>query len=143
MGNALKFESLSQIADSIISSNKKVHLLYAYNATGKTRLSMELKNKVNEVDSNENVIKHILYFNSFTEDLFTWDNDLENDEDRYLIYDKRTYFGNFLEEQQLFNRSVENFQKYVGKTIEIEFTDIVRQLKMSLEMFNTIIRVIQ
>ena len=125
MGNALKFESLSQIADSIIASNKKVHLLYAYNATGKTRLSMELKNKVNEVDSNENVIKHILYFNSFTEDLFTWDNDLENDEDRYLIYDKRTYFGNFLEEQQLFNRSVENFQKYVGKTIEIEFTDIV------------------
>ncbi|HFH9947201.1 TPA: anticodon nuclease [Streptococcus suis] len=129
MGNALKFESLSQIADSIISSNKKVHLLYAYNATGKTRLSMELKNKVNEVDSNENVIKHILYFNSFTEDLFTWDNDLEKDEDRYLIYDKRTYFGNFLEEQQLFNRAVENFQKYVGKTIEIEFTDIVETVK--------------
>lgn len=128
MGNALKFESLSQIADSIIASNKKVHLLYAYNATGKTRLSMELKNKVNEVDSNENVIKHILYFNSFTEDLFTWDNDLENDENRYLIYDKRTYFGNFLEEQ-LFNRSVENFQKYVGKTIEIEFTDIVETVK--------------
>ena len=129
MGNTLKFESLSQIADSIISSNKKVHLLYAYNATGKTRLSMELKNKVNEVDSNENVIKHILYFNSFTEDLFTWDNDLENDEDRYLIYDKRTYIGKFLEEQQLFNRSVENFQKYVGKTIEIEFTDIVETVK--------------
>lgn len=129
MGNALKFESLSQIADSIISSNKKVHLLYAYNATGKTRLSMELKNKVNEVDSNENVIKHILYFNSFTEDLFTWDNDLEKDEDRYLIYDKRTYFGNFLEEQQLFDRAVENFQKYVGKTIEIEFTDIVETVK--------------
>ncbi|MDY3823803.1 anticodon nuclease [Streptococcus sp.] len=129
MGNVLKFESLSQIADSIIASDKKVHLLYAYNATGKTRLSMELKNKVNEVDSNENVIKHILYFNSFTEDLFTWDNDLENDEDRYLIYDKRTYFGNFLEEQQLFNRSVENFQKYVGKTIEIEFTDIVETVK--------------
>ncbi|MCI5870565.1 MAG: anticodon nuclease [Streptococcus sp.] len=129
MGNVLKFESLSQIADSIIASDKKVHLLYAYNATGKTRLSMELKNKVNEVDSNENVIKHILYFNSFTEDLFTWDNDLENDEDRYLIYDKRTYFGNFLEEQQLFNRSVENFQKYVSKTIEIEFTDIVETVK--------------
>ncbi|HFI0150310.1 TPA: anticodon nuclease [Streptococcus suis] len=129
MGNALKFESLSQIADSIISSNKKVHLLYAYNATGKTRLSMELKNKVNEVDSNENVIKRILYFNSFTEDLFTWDNDLEKDEDRYLIYDKRTYFGNFLEEQQLFDRAVENFQKYVGKTIEIEFTDIVETVK--------------
>ena len=102
MGNDIKFENLEQISDNIISSNKKVHLLYAYNATGKTRLSMELKNKVNETDSDGNSIKHILYFNSYTEDLFTWDNDLENDEDRYLIYDKRTYFGNFLEEQQLF-----------------------------------------
>lgn len=116
MGNDIKFENLEQISDNIISSNKKVHLLYAYNATGKTRLSMELKNKVNETDSDGNSIKHILYFNSYTEDLFTWDNDLENDEDRYLIYDKRTYFGNFLEEQQLFERAVENFQKYVGRS---------------------------
>ncbi|HEK9678124.1 TPA: anticodon nuclease, partial [Streptococcus equi subsp. equi] len=51
MGNDIKFENLEQISDNIISSNKKVHLLYAYNATGKTRLSMELKNKVNETDS--------------------------------------------------------------------------------------------
>jgi hypothetical protein len=77
MGNDIKFENLEQISDNIISSNKKVHLLYAYNATGKTRLSMELKNKVNETDSDGNSIKHILYFNSYTEDLFTWDNDLE------------------------------------------------------------------
>lgn len=129
MGNDIKFENLEQISDNIISSNKKVHLLYAYNATGKTRLSMELKNKVNETDSDGNSIKHILYFNSYTEDLFTWDNDLENDEDRYLIYDKRTYFGNFLEEQQLFERAVENFQKYVGRSIDIEFQDVIETVK--------------
>ena len=129
MGNDIKFENLEQISDNIISSNNKVHLLYAYNATGKTRLSMELKNKVNETDSDGNSIKHILYFNSYTEDLFTWDNDLENDEDRYLIYDKRTYFGNFLEEQQLFERAVENFQKYVGRSIDIEFQDVIETVK--------------
>ncbi|HEL1388416.1 TPA: AAA family ATPase, partial [Streptococcus equi subsp. equi] len=129
MGNDIKFENLEQISDNIISSNKKVHLLYAYNATGKTRLSMELKNKVNETDSDGNSIKHILYFNSYTEDLFTWDNDLENDEDRYLIYDKRTYFGNFLEEQQLFERAVDNFQKYVGRSIDIEFQDVIETVK--------------
>ncbi|MGT2926570.1 anticodon nuclease [Streptococcus cuniculipharyngis] len=129
MGNDIKFENLEQISDTIISSDKKVHLLYAYNATGKTRLSMELKNKVNETDSNGNSIKRILYFNSYTEDLFTWDNDLENDEDRYLIYDKRTYFGNFLEEQQLFERAVENFQKYVGRIIDVEFQDIIETVK--------------
>lgn len=129
MGNDIKFENLEQISDNIISSNNKVHLLYAYNATGKTRLSMELKNKVNETDSDGNSIKHILYFNSYTEDLFTWNNDLENDEDRYLIYDKRTYFGNFLEEQQLFERAVENFQKYVGRSIDIEFQDVIETVK--------------
>ncbi|MFU2164827.1 anticodon nuclease [Streptococcus pluranimalium] len=129
MGNDIKFESLAQISDNIISSNKKVHLLYAYNATGKTRLSMELKNKVNETDSDGNRIKHLLYFNSYTEDLFTWDNDLENDEDRYLIYDKKTYFGNFLEAQQLFERAVENFQKYVGRSIDVEFQDIIETVK--------------
>lgn len=129
MGNDIKFENLAQISDNIISSNKKVHLLYAYNATGKTRLSMEFKNKVNEIDSDGNSIKHLLYFNSYTEDLFTWNNDLENDEDRYLIYDKRTYFGNFLEEQQLFERAVENFQKYVGRSIDVEFQDIIETVK--------------
>ena len=54
---------------------------------------------------------------------------LENDEDRYLIYDKRTYFGNFLEEQQLFERAVENFQKYVGRSIDIEFQDVIETVK--------------
>lgn len=61
--------------------------------------------------------------------IFLRDNDLENDEDRYLIYDKRTYFGNFLEEQQLFERAVENFQKYVGRFIDIEFQDVIETVK--------------
>jgi hypothetical protein len=49
----------------------KLVLLYAYNGTGKTRLSTEFKNlgkKGNQRDT--------LYFNAFTEDLFQWDNDL-------------------------------------------------------------------
>lgn len=124
MAEDLKFESLSGIADYIISSKKNLHLLYAFNATGKTRLSMELKDKVNEIDAEDNVIKHILYFNSFTEDLFTWENDLENDEDRFLKYDKRTYFGKFLEDQQQFDQVIENFQGYVGKAIVPEFEDV-------------------
>lgn len=124
MSEDLKFENLSDIADYIISSNKNLHLIYAYNATGKTRLSMELKDKVNEIDEEENSIKHILYFNAFTEDLFTWNNDLENDEDRFLKYDKRTFFGQFLETQQQFDQVIENFQRYVGKNIIPEFEDI-------------------
>ena len=43
---------------------------------GKTRLSMEFKNRGRDTETNT---RDTLYFNAFTEDLFYWDNDLEND----------------------------------------------------------------
>ena len=122
------FNTLEEIADELISSNKKVHLIYAFNATGKTRLSMILKDKLNVSENDEeSEIKKILYFNAFTEDLFTWENDLENDENRYLKYDKRTYLGNFLENQQQFNQVIITFQKFVGDLIVPIFEDIEEQ----------------
>ena len=122
------FNTLEDVADELISSTKKVHLIYAFNATGKTRLSMILKDKLNVSENDEeSEIKKILYFNAFTEDLFTWENDLENDENRYLKYDKRTYFGNFLENQQQFDRVIITFQKYVGDLIVPIFEDIEEQ----------------
>lgn len=122
------FDTLEDVADELISSDKKVHLIYAFNATGKTRLSTILKDKLNISENNEeSKVKKILYFNAFTEDLFTWENDLENDEDRYLKYDKRTYFGNFLENQQQFNQVIITFQKFVGDLIVPIFEDIEEQ----------------
>lgn len=122
------FNTLEEIADELISSNKKVHLIYAFNATGKTRLSMILKDKLNVSENDEeSEIKKILYFNAFTEDLFTWENDLENDENRYLKYDKRTYLGNFLENQQQFNQVIITFQIFVGDLIVPIFEDIEEQ----------------
>ena len=49
-------------------------LLFAYNGTGKTRLSMKFKEAGKAAGGADT-----LYFNAFTEDLFSWDNDLEND----------------------------------------------------------------
>lgn len=122
------FNTLEEIADELISSNKKLYLIYAFNATGKTRLSTILKDKLNVLENDEeSEIKKILYFNAFTEDLFTWENDLENDENRYLKYDKRTYFGNFLENQQQFNQVIITFQKFVGDLIVPIFEDIEEQ----------------
>lgn len=57
----------------------EVLLLFAYNGTGKTRLSMEFTRLGTVNDKSDT-----LYFNAFTEDLFFWDNDLENDEHRVL-----------------------------------------------------------
>jgi hypothetical protein len=56
-------------------------LMYAYNRTGKTRLSMEFKDEGKRKSrKNPDGIADTLYFNAYTEDLFTWENDLENDD---------------------------------------------------------------
>lgn len=55
-------------------------MLYAPNGTGKTLLSYEFAHK-DRIDDQH----HTLYYNAFTEDLFTWCNDLENDKDRFLV----------------------------------------------------------
>jgi hypothetical protein len=51
---------------------------------------MEFKEKGKNT---EGTTRDTLYFNAFTEDLFHWNNDLENDTDRYLII---KYVYNFL-----------------------------------------------
>ena len=57
-------------------------LVFAYNGTGKTRLSYDFAH----YGRSEGDSQHTLYYNAYTEDLFTWDNDLEyNAEPRLLI----------------------------------------------------------
>lgn len=56
-------------------------LIFAYNGTGKTRLSYDFAHYGRE----DGASPHTLYYNAYTEDLFTWDNDLENNTDHHLI----------------------------------------------------------
>ena len=77
-------KSLTEIAKELKESGKKVQLIYAFNGTGKTRLSKEFKELVApKGDSDAEDIglasKKVIYYNAFTEDLFYWDNDLVND----------------------------------------------------------------
>jgi hypothetical protein len=79
-------------------------MLYAYNGTGKTRLSMEFK----EVGKRKRGInRDTLYFNAFTEDLFNWDNDFTNDTERTLkINSASRFFAGFRElalEEKIFS----------------------------------------
>lgn len=76
--------------------NKKHILLYAYNGTGKTRLSMSFK----DIGKQDNA-RDTLYFNAFTEDLFTWDNDLEGDSDRKLKINRDSHFFDGLAELEM------------------------------------------
>ena len=80
-------------------------LLYAFNGTGKTRLSAVFKKLGKVVDENDEVqSRDTLYFNAFTEDLFSWDNDLENDEHRTLKLNAASRFFVGLNELEIENR---------------------------------------
>lgn len=88
------FSNLIEVADEFrkyLKGNhrkeKDVILFYAHNGTGKTRLSMEFK-EMSKADGNRDT----LYFNAFTEDLFSWDNDLDGDEHRVLLLNKHSQF---------------------------------------------------
>ena len=72
---------------------KNYYLLFAYNGTGKTRLSVEFKNLgKRRIPDSEETIRDTLYYNAFTEDLFYWDNDLEGDTDRRLFFNTNSRF---------------------------------------------------
>ncbi|NTW87884.1 MAG: AAA family ATPase [Desulfobulbaceae bacterium] len=79
--------------------SKKYILLYAYNGTGKTRLSMAFKNA-----GKQGEVRDTLYFNAFTEDLFTWDNDLDGDSDRVLKINSSSRFFSGLKELEMESR---------------------------------------
>ena len=81
-----QFDSLEEIAGyfRMLLEEKKYILLFAYNGTGKTRLSAEFKTLGQTLLNEETGEKtaDTLYYNAFTEDLFSWNNDLKNDTER-------------------------------------------------------------
>lgn len=67
---------LNVLAHGLKDSDKNIILIFAFNGTGKTRLSVEYKNATKA----DNDGKHFgVYYNAYSEDLFNWDNDEEND----------------------------------------------------------------
>ncbi len=81
------FSNLEEIVENLRNSEKKYTLIYAYNGVGKTRLSVAFKNK-----GKENGNADTIYYNAFTEDLFSWENDLVNDTERYLKINLNSQF---------------------------------------------------
>lgn len=98
-------------------SVKDFLLLYAYNGTGKTRLSMEFK----ERGKTANPPRDTLYFNAFTEDLFTWENDLENDSERHLKINSDSKFFTGLEELALEEKIFAFLERYAEIDFRIDY----------------------
>ena len=97
-------------------------LLYAFNGTGKTRLSTAFKDLGKVTDENGEVqSRDTLYFNAFTEDLFSWDNDLENDEHRTLKLNPASSFFVGLNELEIENRIRRLLDRYADFDFKISF----------------------
>lgn len=102
----------------------KVQLIYAFNGSGKTRLSREFKELISpksDSDDGEQPRTKFVYYNAFTEDLFYWDNDLEGDIDRKLIIQPNDYTKWILEEQGQDQNVITNFQRYANDKLTPHF----------------------
>ena len=102
-------------------------LLYAFNGIGKTRLSAAFKDLGKAADENDEVqSQDTLYFNAFTEDLFSWDNDLDNDEHRTLKLNVASRFFDGLHELEIENRIRPLLDRYADFDFKINFAFDVR-----------------
>lgn len=107
----------------------KVQLIYAFNGTGKTRLSRELKELFPSAAGNEDEqrselsSKRILYYSAFTEDLFYWDNDLAFDAEPKLLIRPNSFTRWVLEEQGQDQNIVANFQRYTSDKLTPRFNE--------------------
>lgn len=98
---------------------KKYVLLFAYNGTGKTRLSMTFKEQGKQSED-ETATRDTLYFNAFTEDLFSWDNDLDGDQQRELRLNRDSSFFDGLEELEMDNRIRPLLHRYADFDFKIQ-----------------------
>lgn len=101
-----------------ILNDKKYVLLFAYNGTGKTRLSMAFKDMGRNGEDRDT-----LYFNAFTEDLFNWDNDLDGDQERKLELNQKSRFFSGLQELEMENRIRPLLRRYTDFDFVIDYKD--------------------
>lgn len=136
-------QSLTQIALQLKGSNKKVQLIYAFNGSGKTRLSREFKQLIvpkNDDDENaeETALARtkILYYNALTEDLFYWDNDLERDTEPKLKIQPNSFTSWVLQDQGQDQKIIANFQHYTSEKLTPRFSPDFSEVTFSFERGN-------
>ena len=120
-------QNLEEIAQTLHDTAKKVQLIYAFNGTGKTRLSRALKKLVSprpeDNEESEPSRQKILYYNAFTEDLFYWDNDLLDDADPKLIIQPNSFTDWILRDQGQEPNITKNFQRYANDKLTPTFNE--------------------
>ena len=116
-----KYKTLTNVATRLRDDLNDHHfvLLFAYNGTGKTRLSMEFKDRSKKRKKNPET--DTLYYNAFTEDLFHWNNDLENDTERHLIINNESKFFEGFRELALEEKIFAFLERYADFDYRIDY----------------------
>lgn len=124
-------KTLTEIAQQLRTAKNKVQLIYAFNGTGKTRLSRAFKQDVapksygdeegDEVDQPELSRNKILYYNALTEDLFYWDNDLAGDAEHKLKIQPNTFTDWVMKDQGQDQNIITTFQRYTNNKLTPRF----------------------
>ena len=120
-------KTLEEIAQELRNSDKKVQLIYAFNGVGKTRLSRAFKGLIAPkqeygTEEEETAVK-IIYYNAFTEDLFYWDNDLDEDVNRKLKIRPNGFTRWVLEDEGQGNNIITLFQHYTNNKLTPRFNE--------------------
>lgn len=125
------FDTIEEVSEEIkekLNSNnakKSIALLYAFNATWKTRISVEFNNLNNQFQETENFededdeteipdIK-VLSYNAFIEDLFSWDNE------NYILNFNSHWLLKFIEKQDLEWNIKDIYKEITSSKIEPKF----------------------
>lgn len=122
-------KKLDEVAEEL-RNNKKVQLIYAFNGTGKTRLSQKFKRLIApkngdaEDEASEDPTRtKILYYNAFTEDLFFWDNNLAQDAEPKLKIQPNSFTDWILKEQGQDRNVITSFQRYADNKLTPTFNE--------------------
>jgi hypothetical protein len=110
---------VQRLRDDLNGGNQDFVLLFAYNGTGKTRLSMAFKESGKK--KKKGLERDTLYFNAFTEDLFTWDNDLAGDSKRVLKMNASSRFFAGVQELEMETRIRPFLQRYADFDFSIDY----------------------
>ena len=108
----------------VLGGDKKYFLFFAHNGTGKTRLSGAFKDYVKKVDRATGAkTEGALYYNAFTEDLFYWNNDIDNDTNMRLMFNKSSSFFGGLDGFDIESKIRELLARYDDYVFSINYEE--------------------
>lgn len=120
----IKLDDLKQVLNKIMidldggSDKIRMDLIYAFNGTGKTRISRMLNDLLGD---------KVLCFNSMFQDEFSWDND-----NSILVFNNNSWIANFIRDQGLENEIEKNYQSFCENSILASIN-----LKLGMVEFST------